>query len=290
LAKRFISESQLREKKEANKVHRIGYNSNMEAIRNIEIITESIPQFIFQVYVFNHRNDILVTLYNNKWQLLFLIFPICSIVFGLKSLRFELFYYFEPEEIKATKSRHFASVLWYLLIVIPRLWLISMILFKSYLMFLIFLVLSIIINIIIYLREKNLTEKDNFFSKKFLNNVFYYFLLCCYQIFGIYKNPFLRVKNYYETQENNPSKIMKQHNHYILYYVFFLMVNAGFSIGLWYFYNLNIILTVFFSISNLIAFFIQYVYEKIENSTIWVAFVTFVTRLILPRNSNIEVS
>ena len=65
------------------------FAKNLEAIKEIEMATESIPQLLLQIYIFQKENNIfnlfspLVVVY--KWaQILSIVTSTLSIIFGLK--------------------------------------------------------------------------------------------------------------------------------------------------------------------------------------------------------------
>ncbi len=78
---------------------------NREAVKQIEMLTESIPQLILQIYIFQKKNNISnVFSYS---QLGSIITSIFSILFGLIGINgYKAFYYYEQKRILFGKIRH----------------------------------------------------------------------------------------------------------------------------------------------------------------------------------------
>jgi hypothetical protein len=145
---------------------------NREATKEIEMITESFPQLILQIYIFQKKNDIInvfsspsiLNEFYKSAQISSIITSTFSIIFGLISIYgYKAFYYYEQKRVFINEIKHpekgifqkigrFISLFfWYFSIVISRILLIGLILsYKLYLLapfILIILIKSLILNI-----------------------------------------------------------------------------------------------------------------------------------------------
>jgi hypothetical protein len=122
---------------------------NREAVKQIEMLTESIPQLILQIYIFKTKNDIFnglaspsifYELYKSP-QIRSIIVSTLSIIFGLISIYgYKAFYYFEQKRILFGDIRHperelvqkigrfICLFFWYFAVVVSRILLIGLIL------------------------------------------------------------------------------------------------------------------------------------------------------------------
>jgi hypothetical protein len=157
---------------------------NREAVKQIEMLTESIPQLILQIYIFQKKNDIFndfsspsifYELYKSE-QIRSIIISTLSIIFGLISIYgYKAFYYYEQKRILFRKIRHPEKELyqkigrficlffWYFSVVVSRNLLVGLILsYNGYLIIPLILISSIKSFILSKL------EKKYFKQKKFL--------------------------------------------------------------------------------------------------------------------------
>jgi hypothetical protein len=256
-----------------------------EAIRLIELASESIPQLIFQIYLINQEvliknrigepdkmskissgfSKLFPNMYFqsnfyfeiNQNQGLSIILSINSIVQGLTILwGFQAFYYFKFGLI-GTFTRIFIFA-WYLL-VIPRIFLISMLASYDYRFCLLLIIVSILSSIFINYIEKGKQQKRDKKieiemkrnkSNKLVNAILY----SLYLVFGVYKNVF------------TVFIIRKKHTiYYLVYYLVFFIINASFSF-MYGSYIKNDAYFKFIVLSNLVAFFIQLIYQIVNKT------------------------
>ncbi len=155
-----------------------------EAVKQIEMLTESIPQLILQIYIFQTKNDIFnvfsspsifYELYKSA-QIRSIFTSTLSIIFGLISIYgYKAFYYYEykrillgrithPEKGPLQKIGRFISLFfWYFSVVISRILLIAI--KASYELY---LLLPFILAILIKSLILNSDEKKYFEQKKFI--------------------------------------------------------------------------------------------------------------------------
>jgi hypothetical protein len=156
---------------------------NKEAMKEIEMVTESIPQLILQTYIFQKQNDIfnvfsslsiLFELYKSA-QIISIIISTFSIIFGLIGIYgYKAFYYYEqrmillkqlkhPEKgLKQKIGRFISLFFWYFSIVISRILLIVLILSYN-----LYLLAPFILIILIKSLVLNYYEKKYFKQKKY---------------------------------------------------------------------------------------------------------------------------
>ncbi len=157
---------------------------NREAVKQIEMLTESIPQLILQIYIFQKKNDIFNVFsspsifyeFYKSAQIRSIIASTLSIIFGLISIYgYKAFYYYEqkrilfgdiihPEKELVQKIGRFICLFfWYFSVVVSRILLIGLILsYNRYLIIPLILISSIKSFILSKL------EKKYFEQKKFL--------------------------------------------------------------------------------------------------------------------------
>jgi hypothetical protein len=157
---------------------------NREAVKQTEMLTESIPQLILQIYIFQTKNvifnglaspSIFYELYKSP-QIRSIVTSTLSIIFGLIGIYgYKAFYYYEQKRILFNRIRHPEKELvkkigrficlffWYFSVVVSRILLIGLILsYNRYLIILIIIMSSIKSFILSKL------EKKYFKQKKFL--------------------------------------------------------------------------------------------------------------------------
>jgi hypothetical protein len=121
-------------------------------MKQIEMLTESIPQLILQIYIFQSKNDIFNVFsspsifyeFSKSAQIRSIITSMFSIIFGLISIYgYKAFYYYEQKRIlfgeiryaekglKQKIGRFVSLFFWYFSIVISRILLIGFILFYN---------------------------------------------------------------------------------------------------------------------------------------------------------------
>ena len=153
---------------------------NREAIKEIEMVTESIPQLLLQIYIFQKENNIFslfspsVIVY--KWPQVFsIVTSTFSILFNLIGLcGFKAFFYFERKRILVEKfihpekdifqkiGRFICLMIWYFSIVISRLVLIELILSYQWILLIPFILFSLIISVVLSIKEKKYFEQRKF--------------------------------------------------------------------------------------------------------------------------------
>jgi hypothetical protein len=158
---------------------------NREALKQIEMLTESIPQLILQIYIFQKKNDIFNVFSSSvEKDSLYLLQIVCilassfSIIFGLIGIYgYKAFYYYEQKKILLDVEIHpekglfqiilrFISLFfWYSSIVISRILLIGLLL--SHEPFLIILLISLIFisSLILNRFEKNYFEQKKYITE-----------------------------------------------------------------------------------------------------------------------------
>jgi hypothetical protein len=159
---------------------------NREAVKQNEMLTESIPQLILQIYIFQTKNDIFnglaspsifYELYKSP-QIRSIATSTLSIIFGLIGIYgYKAFYYYEQKRILFNRIRHpekeliqkigrFISLFfWYFSVVVSRILSIGLIL--SYNRYLIIPLISIssIKSFILSILEKKYFEQDKFLKE-----------------------------------------------------------------------------------------------------------------------------
>jgi hypothetical protein len=182
LLKRRISQDDFRKIRLSYK--KPEFVKNREAVKQIEMLTESIPQLILQIYIFQKKNDIFNVFSSptkfyelcKSAQIRSIIVSTLSIIFGLISIYgYKAFYYYEQKRILFNRIRHPEKELiqkigrficlffWYFSVVVSRNLLIGLIFsYNGYLIILLILISSIKSFIL------NSLEKKYFKQKKFL--------------------------------------------------------------------------------------------------------------------------
>jgi hypothetical protein len=183
LLKRRINQQNLDKRKTSFIINKLTLVQNQEAMKQIEMVTESIPQLILKIYIFQKKNDIFNVFSTLKEIDFFYLSQIgsiftssLSIIFGLVGIYgYKAFYYYEQKRILLDKIRHpekgvfqkigrfISLMIWYFSVVISRILLIALIL--SYKPLLIILLLSFILITSLILGK---LEKNYFKQKKFL--------------------------------------------------------------------------------------------------------------------------
>jgi hypothetical protein len=163
---------------------------NREGTKEIEMLTESIPQLILQIYIFQKKNDIFNDIsspsifyeFYKSAQIGSIITSTFSILSGIISIYgYKAFYYYEQKRVFINKIRHqekgsfqkigrFISLFfWYFSIVISRILLIGLILSNSILLIIPLLSLIFIKSMILDTSEEKYFEQKKFeveFEKK----------------------------------------------------------------------------------------------------------------------------
>ncbi len=165
MLKRRICQDDLGERKINLSYKKPEFVKNREAVKQIEMLTESIPQLILQIYIFQTKNVIFKglaspSIFNELFkspQIRSIIVSTLSIIFGLISIYgYKAFYYYEQKRILFGDIRHPEKELvqkigrficlcfWYFSVVVSRILLIGLILFyNGYLIILLILISSI---------------------------------------------------------------------------------------------------------------------------------------------------
>jgi hypothetical protein len=160
---------------------------NQEAMKQIEMVTESIPQLILQIYIFQKKNDIFNVFSTLKEIDFFYLSQIgsiftstLSIIFGLVGIYgYKAFYYYEQKRISFGKiihpgkelfqkiGRFISLMIWYFSVVISRILLIALILTYMPLLILLLLFFILITSLIL----SNLEKKYFKFVKEFAKEI-----------------------------------------------------------------------------------------------------------------------
>ena len=159
---------------------------NREAIKEIEMVTESIPQLLLQIYIFQKENNIFslfslsVIFYGliKSEQIRSIVTSTFSILFGLIGLcGFKAFFYFERKRILVQKfihpekdvsqkiGRFICLMIWYFSIVISRLVLIGLIVSYQWILLILFILFNLIISVVLSKLEKNYFEQRKFLKE-----------------------------------------------------------------------------------------------------------------------------
>jgi hypothetical protein len=162
------------------------YVKNREAVKQIEMLTESVPQLILQIYIFQKKNDIFnvfssPTIFNEFYksaQIRSIITSTLSIIFGMISIYgYKAFYYYEqkrilfysishPEKELVQKIGRFVSLFfWYFSIVISRILLIGLILSYNGSLIIPLILMSSIKSFILNKLEKKYFKQDKFLKE-----------------------------------------------------------------------------------------------------------------------------
>ncbi len=287
---------------------------NREAVKQIEMLTESIPQLILQVYIFQTKNNIFnvfsslsifYELYKSP-QIRSIITSMFSIIFGLIGIYgYKAFYYYEQKRILLDRIRHqekglyqkmgryISLVFWYFSVVISRILLIGLIF--SYIPYLITLLIFFIFitSLILNKFEKNYFKQKKFieefkdetndcralYSEKYAKNFngrdtienFIYFkpksvlktiLALFYMIFGVHDNMLFNIKYH-----SNTFYIPRQTKNYIIFYLLFNIENISFAIILYFGFNNNLRIILFYVFTFPISVLIQILYRYRKTNT-----------------------
>ena len=217
-----------------------------KSIKKIEIIFESIPQLTLQVYI--------ILLYHEKGdeitvrQIVSIITSILSIVIGLaNTMELETFYYyrttFEKSSLIQNSLQYLLRVLWYFLIVIPRIIIFSLliptilnplIMVTSF----VFLLIFICLNHVERKSISNQEQKRNSLLKELLFHSIDYFINVFYLNFGVYKTAKKTTKKENQTLEKHTIL-------YFFYYVLFTLQNVGYLVLILYMKNTDFFQTFF---------------------------------------------
>jgi hypothetical protein len=268
------------------------------------MLTESIPQLILQIYIFQKKNDIFNVFYSSEIDFLYLsqigsIFTsIFSIIFGIVGIYgYKAFYYYVQKRITFGKIRHpekelvqkigrFISLfLWYFSVVISRILLIALLSsYKSYLISV--LILFILIkSLILNSHEKKYFEQTKFikefekestdFSELYLRqgglvaieNLIY---LKQKSILKSILSFFYMIFGVYENifinieYDSDNFYIPRQTKNYIFFYVFFYIENIIFVIILYFGFNDNLRIIFFYVFTFPISVLIQILYRRVD--------------------------
>ena len=218
------------------------------------MVSEAIPQFIVQAHVFSRKYsiiDLIIDLFSSsttmeiilKSQLKSMITSSFSIILGLSSIfGNEAFYYLEQETVQSNTLRKIVLLIWYFLVIIPRLYVFSysftcivtvttgitsnLYRFIPFYWFCLSICLHVIACTLIYAAEKDyyLKNVDND-NKKVLvsrkNNIYYLILYCVYSCVGIYKNYLIEFES--NTEKRKFTKTNKWY--YVAFYFIFYFEN-----------------------------------------------------------------
>jgi hypothetical protein len=270
---------------------------NREAVKQIEMLTESIPQLILQIYIFQKKNDIFNVFsspsifyesYKSE-QIRSIIISTLSIIFGLISIYgYKAFYYYEQKRILFGDIRHPEKELvkkigrficlffWYFSVVVSRNLLIGLILsYNGYLIILLILMSSIksfILNSLEYMYFEQRKFLKEFEKETNVNGIGYIEYLTYYKpkslsksiltlfnmIFGVYDNMFISIEYHL-----NQFYIPRQTKNYIIFYLLFYFENIFFAICLYFGFNNNLRIIFFYVFTFPISVLIQILYRLI---------------------------
>jgi hypothetical protein len=304
--KRRISQEDLDNRKISLSIKKPLYIKNREAMKQIEMVTESIPQLILQIYIFQKKNDIFNVFsspsifyeFYKSAQIRSIITSAFSIIFGVIYIYwYKAFWYYEQKRILLDKIRHpekglfqkigrfICLVFWYFSVVISRILLIGLIL--SYMPFLIIFLMALIIifSFILYSYEKKyfaqkkfveefeiettdfrkLYKRENglvdiekliyFKPKSVLKSILSFF----YMIFGVYDNVLINIE-----YNSNTFYIPRQTRYYYIFYFLFYIENIIFAIILYFGFNNNLRIILFYVFSFPISVLIQILYRRVN--------------------------
>ncbi len=185
MLKRRINQQDLYNRKISFIINKPTFVQNPEAMKQIEMVTESIPQLILQIYIFQKKNNIF-NVFSSLKEIDFLylsqigsIFTsMFSIIFGLVGIYgYKAFYYYEQKIILLGDIRHpekgliqkigrFISLLfWYFSVAISRIFLIALILSYMPLLIILLLFFILITSLILSKLEKNYFKQMKFFKE-----------------------------------------------------------------------------------------------------------------------------
>ncbi len=275
---------------------------NREAVKQIEMLTESIPQLILQIYIFQKKNDIFnvfssPTIFYVSQQIGSIITSMFSIIFGLISIYgYKAFYYYEKKKIwlgkiirmeKKDKKRRFLHLMnWYLTVVIQRIFLIlNMLIYNQYLI-LLFIFFILLKSLILSKFEKKYFEQKKY-KKEFEKDKQYSDLLSHREYDQntiqnmIYFKPksvlksILAVLNMiigvYDNilidieYHSNAFFIPRQTKNYLIFYLLFYIENVLLATYIYYGFNNNDLSFIFFCVFSFpISVLIQILNRRAE--------------------------
>jgi hypothetical protein len=287
--KRRISKYDLDNRKISLSYKKPEFVKNQEAVKQIEMLTESIPQLILQIYIFQTKNDIFnvfssSSIFYESPQMRSITTSTFSIIFGLIGIYgHEAFYFYEPKRILLDKIRHtekellpkigrFISLFfWYFSVVISRILLISLIISKK--SYLISLLISFVFikSFILSKLEKKYFEQKKFMEeteklstnfkelylrpKSLMKSVLSFFNMN----FGGYDNVLINIEYH-----SNTCNIQIYSKYYIIFYFLFYIENIIFAIILYIGTNNNLRIILFYVFTFPIAILIQILYRMVK--------------------------
>jgi hypothetical protein len=276
---------------------------NREAATQIKMVTESIPQLVLQIYIFQKKNHIFKvfsspSIFYESPQIISIITSTLTIIFGLIFIYgHEAFYYYEQKRILLDKIRYaekellqkigrfFSLMIWYFSVVISRIILIALILsYKPY------LIISLISLMYIKSMILNKFEKKYFEQKKFLKEyeketkALRHLFSEEYGEDNIEKLTYFKQKSLlksiltffilifgvYENMfinidyHSTSFYIPRQTKNYIIFYLLFYIENIIFAISLYFVFNDNLRIIFFYVLTFPISVLIQILYQKIK--------------------------
>jgi len=265
---------------------------NRKASKEIEMVTESIPQLILQIYIFQKKNNISnVFSYS---QLGSIITSIFSILFGLIGINgYKAFYYYEQKRILFRDIRYqekelvqkigrFISLFfWYFSVVFSRVLLIVLMLSYKKDLIIPLILLTLFKSSILSTLEKNYFKQKKYipefknetklctplseeiYGQNIIERFIHYkpksklksILTFVYTIMGLYDNIFINIENH-----SDHFYIPRQTNNYIIFYFLFYIENIIFAFILYY--EFNIILRIILFCAFPISVLIQIIYRR----------------------------
>jgi hypothetical protein len=278
---------------------------NREAVKQIEMLTESIPQLILQIYIFQKKNDIFNVFsspsifydFYKSPQIRSIIVSTLSIIFGLISIYgYKAFYYYEQKrilfediihsekELYQKIGRFICLFFWYFSVVVSRNLLIGLILSNNGYLIILLILISSIKSFILSKLEKKYFEQKKFlkefeketnaarllFSKEYgrddIENIIYYkpkslsksILTLFNMIFGVYENMLINIE-----YNSNIFYIPRQTKNYIIFCLLFYIENIIFAIILYFGFNNNLRIILFYVFIFPISVLIQILYRLI---------------------------
>jgi hypothetical protein len=297
LLKKEINQQDLNIRKIRLSIKKPIFLKNRQATKEIEMITESIPQLMLQIYIFQKKNYFfnffsssveVDELYLS--QIRSIITSMFSIIFGLISnYGGKAFFYYDQkivllDEIRYPKKDYYQAIgrfisliFWYFSVVISRLVLIALIISYELYLLIPFIIFILIKLVVLSMLEKKYFEKTKFI-KEFQKETAAFENLCNVNIENfIYYKPksklrlvltvFYMIFGVYENifinieHHSDIFYIPRHTNNYIIYYTLFYIQNIIFSIILYFGFNNNIITIVFYDLTFPVSVLIQILYR-----------------------------
>ncbi len=275
---------------------------NREAVKQIEMLTESIPQLVLQIYIFQKKNDIFKvfsspSIFYESPQIRSIIISTLSIIFGLISIYgYKAFYYYEQKRILFERIRHPEKELyqkigrficlffWYFSVVVSRNLLIGLIFSYNGYLIIPLILISSIKSFILSKLEKKYFEQGKFlkefeketnaatllFSKEYgRDDIEYLIYFEQKSLFKSILTLFNMIVGVYDNMfinivyHSTSFYIPRQTKNYIIFYFLFYIENIIFAIILYFGFNSNLRIIFFYVFIFPISVLIQILYRLI---------------------------